>query len=829
MKSSSCKLTRRECNINWMLACPDPTPIAFFRYTFPAHKTKASDNYQKSLDLALNTANNQEIKDKLKIMKETVDDEKILRDWESWMQEKTAILVRRDVHSTNLNLHKEINTLSLNKDESLAKNTNLDGIDDDDSYNNFIEHGEENQLTTHRSWVLKSGTNVGDELAKYVKTIPEAHKCLNFKKEVKLVESDIPDVVEYFFDEVEKVSKKNDEYIINAIDDLTPEMIEKNRKVKFSDEDKEIFNGLRRAVITYAENLKDLEVPISEADFDNSFPNIGEIACWASARRRNKGRSIVLQARIGQKCNFRGTLKNSINNLEAIIGLRSGGLPVAHRKKIHEDRVDLSVAMRDVLYNFFKTNPNASGNELHSTYVLGIQSWGWIHETYGMDCKATNVLRLGRLSQKKMPNTLKTLAILEGLYATMSDIKSTLKIICDHTNGVSLSDSRLHRERKRKIPVYSEQSGLFGTPSSSPIKKVKRHAIIVIKMQHLIDYSTSHNFYLSFPIFYHSAENLKDLEVPISEADFDNSFPNIGEIACWASARRRNKGRSIVLQARIGQKCNFRGTLKNSINNLEAIIGLRSGGLPVAHRKKIHEDRVDLSVAMRDVLYNFFKTNPNASGNELHSTYVLGIQSWGWIHETYGMDCKATNVLRLGRLSQKKMPNTLKTLAILEGLYATMSDIKSTLKIICDHTNGVSLSDSRLHRERKRKIPVYSEQSGLFGTPSSSPIKKERTTKLSQTENAELKNEIAKLKRAVKNIEKQNLPASQDQDLSLVNQDASTGSEKTITSLSLCDAKTVTKCHDLNNSDTTSEILESDNQIVEGLIQEMTYDQAENI
>nr|CAG8434308.1 6984_t:CDS:1 [Entrophospora candida] len=190
-------------------------------------------------------------------------------------------------------------------------------------------------------------------------------------------------------------------------------------------------------------------------------------------------------------------------------------------------------------------------------------------------------------------------------------------------------------------------------------------------------------------------------------------------------------------------------------------------------------------------------------------------------------------------------------------------------------------------------------------------VELERTTKLSQTENAELKNEIAKLKRAVKNIEKQNRPvtndlksseystslpnkscsngenaqikdssthheadqsmtstdlvtseqvvntisntsnlnetcsgksksledkeidvfldsenkkrvsneirqrnmekkllhsneasASQDQDLSLINQDASTGSEKTITSLSLCDAKTMTKCHDLNNSDT---------------------------
>jgi hypothetical protein len=34
-------------------------------------------------------------------------------------------------------------------------------------------------------------------------------------------------------------------------------------------------------------------------------------------------------------------------------------------------------------------------------------------------------------------------------------------------------------------------------------------------------------------------------------------------------------------------------------------------------------------------------------------------------------------------------------------------------------------------------------------------VELEQTTKLSQTENAELKNEIAKLKRAVKNIEKQ--------------------------------------------------------------------------
>ncbi|CAG8549094.1 762_t:CDS:2 [Cetraspora pellucida] len=42
----------------------------------------------------------------------------------------------------------------------------------------------------------------------------------------------------------------------------------------------------------------------------------------------------------------------------------------------------------------------------------------------------------------------------------------------------------------------------------------------------------------------------------------------------------------------------------------------------------------------------------------------------------------------------------------------------------------------------------------------------------------------------------------------------STGSKKTITSLLLYDMKTVTKYYNLNNSDTTSEILKSDNQII---------------
>ncbi|CAG8700813.1 5023_t:CDS:1, partial [Scutellospora calospora] len=58
-------------------------------------------------------------------------------------------------------------------------------------------------------------------------------------------------------------------------------------------------------------------------------------------------------------------------------------------------------------------------------------------------------------------------------------------------------------------------------------------------------------------------------------------------------------------------------------------------------------------------------------------------------------------------------------------------------------------------------------------------------------------------------------------------------SEKII-SPSLCDANIVTKCynqnHALDNSDTISiEIFESNNQIIEGLIQEMTCNQSQSI
>ena len=40
-----------------------------------------------------------------------------------------------------------------------------------------------------------------------------------------------------------------------------------------------------------------------------------------------------------------------------------------------------------------------------------------------MDCKATNILRLGCISHSKMPNTLKTLSVLESFYVLFTDLQ----------------------------------------------------------------------------------------------------------------------------------------------------------------------------------------------------------------------------------------------------------------------------------------------------------------------------------------------------------------------------------------------------------------------
>ncbi len=72
-KSSHTIITLQERHINWMITCPDPTPLAFFQYIFPTHRVRATEKYQKTLDLALNETDDQEVLNKLRRMKRAVD------------------------------------------------------------------------------------------------------------------------------------------------------------------------------------------------------------------------------------------------------------------------------------------------------------------------------------------------------------------------------------------------------------------------------------------------------------------------------------------------------------------------------------------------------------------------------------------------------------------------------------------------------------------------------------------------------------------------------------------------------------------------------------
>ncbi|RUS28393.1 hypothetical protein BC938DRAFT_481933 [Jimgerdemannia flammicorona] len=131
--------------------------------------------------------------------------------------------------------------------------------------------------------------------------------------------------------------------------------------------------------------------------------------------------------------------------------------------------------MRDVLYAFFSSNANASDDDLHEMFVLGFQSWGWTHQVYGMDCKATNVCRYGKLCTTVLPNSTRTLACLEAFYINMLNIKATLSHICDKANEIALTHARAHRRLKRREEEiqaeHAELGGCFGEITGTPEKK----------------------------------------------------------------------------------------------------------------------------------------------------------------------------------------------------------------------------------------------------------------------------------------------------------------------------------------------------------------------
>ncbi|CAJ0872257.1 14738_t:CDS:2 [Entrophospora sp. SA101] len=181
-------------------------------------------------------------------------------------------------------------------------------------------------------------------------------------------------------------------------------------------------NMMTRGVITYHQKFVYDEL-------SGFFPDgKGEIQSLASAMIANLNKKLVDRSLIGQRCDFRITC----DGFEAVIGLRSGGLPKACSSKRWNDKVDLMVAMRDVLLQEAIEN-NGVGCFYYNLYAL--------------DWKARGLWRLGLLKKTKLPQSNNQLLMIEKLTTLLLRIESTLNHIVTIRDELVVKASQLHRDR----------------------------------------------------------------------------------------------------------------------------------------------------------------------------------------------------------------------------------------------------------------------------------------------------------------------------------------------------------------------------------------------
>ncbi|CAG8635693.1 1870_t:CDS:10 [Funneliformis caledonium] len=228
------------------------------------------------------------------------------------------------------------------------------------------------------------------------------------------------------FDKIQEAIRKKPDDLITAIEKCT---IEGNPKI----------NSIRRLIQTYAYNLERLQTSITKA--------IGEIQSIASAFITNSMKKPTDRSLIGQKCDFRVTS----DGFEMVIGLRSGGLPEACKSKKLDDKIDLMVAMRDVLLQEAIENNGVECIDFKQLYTIGVHSYGFFYNVYAMDWKSRGLWRLGLLKKTKLPQSNLQLLIIEKLVVTLLRIESTLNHIETIRNDLVMKASRLHRKGRTSI------------------------------------------------------------------------------------------------------------------------------------------------------------------------------------------------------------------------------------------------------------------------------------------------------------------------------------------------------------------------------------------
>ncbi|RUP51743.1 hypothetical protein BC936DRAFT_146268 [Jimgerdemannia flammicorona] len=108
----------RQHNILWFLSYHNPTPLEFFRWVQPTHRNRAFEVYKRCSRQAIEACEDLAQLKRLKELNKTADCD---ADWEHWLTEKKARTIRKEILSTNEDVHQELNTIVNGRYRSKAR------------------------------------------------------------------------------------------------------------------------------------------------------------------------------------------------------------------------------------------------------------------------------------------------------------------------------------------------------------------------------------------------------------------------------------------------------------------------------------------------------------------------------------------------------------------------------------------------------------------------------------------------------------------------------------------------------------------------------------
>nr|CAG8574880.1 1112_t:CDS:10 [Entrophospora candida] len=395
-------ITQQESHINWILTCIDPTPIAFFRHIFPSHRVQATNKYHNLLNLAIRQTGDCELRDKLKRMKEVVDESRMLQDWETWMQEKAAILVRRSIRNTSINLHEEINSLARNKnvqveheEEHIDNENNEDdkGDEDDNKENGSDEDNDDEHVSfvTNIFQETVTASAIDKKLADIFKSSTGVGSIMDlrpFSKFSLAIDADLHEkILHQVFDSIDVLITDelhsfltdffNSDHGPEGWDIAVESLHVSNTEHEIIGKTKKLlkltlvhfFKAFSLNALNPLRNLETLEKP-----YLNRFVHpIIDAALWIFGRTNYIYGEIPLQT---EKSHIRADgvgYMNDVTNYPLICG--EGARPRASRKKQDEDDIKNAVSMVRLYNNIIIAEANARHRLFADLRIYGLTAY----------------------------------------------------------------------------------------------------------------------------------------------------------------------------------------------------------------------------------------------------------------------------------------------------------------------------------------------------------------------------------------------------------------------------------------------------------------------